>query len=215
LFKPALIGRTSDCDIILDDSSVSRRHARIDLENGQFSIQDLDSFNGVLLNGEKVPQAPFGVSDEIRIGRFTIVVLDESERYYKGRAISYMVEHSEMTADGNQATRNISEEEVTLLGEKRRIINGGRVRSRDNPDNYWFPEDRKLTLGSDAMVAVTGLLMPALAAEVTWDGSAHVVRQLSWRVGVRVNGKKIDESTLKDGDEFTVGSSSFVYNVKV
>lgn len=45
------IGRSRDCDIVLDDAGVSRRHARIVPSDGGWTIEDLGSTNGVLVNG--------------------------------------------------------------------------------------------------------------------------------------------------------------------
>ena len=48
------IGRHPDCDIIIDDASVSRQHARIDSDNGVYYIEDLNSRNGTFLNNESI-----------------------------------------------------------------------------------------------------------------------------------------------------------------
>ena len=49
-----ILGRHPDCQIVLDAAAVSRRHARILREDGQFLIEDLGSRNGTLVNGEKI-----------------------------------------------------------------------------------------------------------------------------------------------------------------
>lgn len=49
-----VIGRGSSCDIILVDSSISRRHARIQKQGDQFFIYDLHSTNGTFVDGELV-----------------------------------------------------------------------------------------------------------------------------------------------------------------
>ena len=49
-----VIGRHPDCDIIIDDASVSRRHAQIENENGVYFIQDLESRNGTFLNSQSI-----------------------------------------------------------------------------------------------------------------------------------------------------------------
>jgi predicted component of type VI protein secretion system len=46
----AVIGRSRDCDVVLDDAGVSRRHAYIRPSDGGWTIEDLRSTNGVLLN---------------------------------------------------------------------------------------------------------------------------------------------------------------------
>lgn len=50
----SVIGRSSDCDVALDVAAVSRRHAVVILETGQFFLEDLGSRNGTLLNGSKI-----------------------------------------------------------------------------------------------------------------------------------------------------------------
>lgn len=51
------IGRDVDCDVCLDDEMVSRRHARVFMQNGRWHVQDLGSRNGTRLDGELVDQA--------------------------------------------------------------------------------------------------------------------------------------------------------------
>jgi hypothetical protein len=51
----ATIGRSRDCDIVLADSNVSRRHAQVlPAAAGSWAIADLGSTNGVLVNGRKI-----------------------------------------------------------------------------------------------------------------------------------------------------------------
>ncbi len=52
---PFVIGRGVGCDLVVPDLSISRRHAEIwSGEGGSFTIRDLDSRNGVFLDGERV-----------------------------------------------------------------------------------------------------------------------------------------------------------------
>ena len=48
------IGRSNDCDIVIDDPRASRRHARIFQHGDYLWLEDLDSRNGIVLNGEKL-----------------------------------------------------------------------------------------------------------------------------------------------------------------
>jgi pSer/pThr/pTyr-binding forkhead associated (FHA) protein len=68
-----LIGRGTDCQIILDDDYVSTRHARVvSGENGIY-LEDLGSTNGSYVNGQRIT-APTTItmSDTIRIGKTTL-----------------------------------------------------------------------------------------------------------------------------------------------
>ena len=50
----SIIGRSSECQIIIADPRVSRRHAMIRKQDGGFYLFDLGSFNGSYLNGSRV-----------------------------------------------------------------------------------------------------------------------------------------------------------------
>lgn len=65
---PILLGRLPECDVQIDDASVSRRHARITERAGGWSIEDLDSTNGVRVNGTNVRQATLQHGDTIELG---------------------------------------------------------------------------------------------------------------------------------------------------
>jgi hypothetical protein len=62
------IGRRATADIVLDDSTVSRRHALVLDRGGGAVIADDRSLNGVFVNGERVREAPLRHGDEVRIG---------------------------------------------------------------------------------------------------------------------------------------------------
>ncbi len=63
-----LVGRDPSCDLVLDDSSASRRHVRLHCENGLFYIEDLGSKNGTLVNNQAVQSAKLNHQDVILIG---------------------------------------------------------------------------------------------------------------------------------------------------
>jgi pSer/pThr/pTyr-binding forkhead associated (FHA) protein len=62
------IGRSRDNSIRLADERASRRHARVDLQQGTFVISDLDSANGTFVNGQRIQRHALRSGDEIRIG---------------------------------------------------------------------------------------------------------------------------------------------------
>jgi pSer/pThr/pTyr-binding forkhead associated (FHA) protein len=53
-YPEVIIGRDPACDLILEDSTVSSRHARLSYHQGHWWLEDLHSTNGTLLNGEPV-----------------------------------------------------------------------------------------------------------------------------------------------------------------
>ena len=65
-----LIGRTPTSDLTLVDDGISREHALIswDPTDDRFTVEDLQSTNGTLVNGKRVRSCPLQDRDEIQIG---------------------------------------------------------------------------------------------------------------------------------------------------
>ena len=70
------IGRSSSCDISVDDSEISRRHAEVTSHEGTLIVRDLDSTNGTKVNGRTIG-APTALTagDVILIGNTEISVV--------------------------------------------------------------------------------------------------------------------------------------------
>jgi predicted component of type VI protein secretion system len=66
----ALVGRSRECDVVLADANVSRRHAEVlPAAAGAWTIADLGSTNGVVLNGRRIQgAAPLQPGDRIALG---------------------------------------------------------------------------------------------------------------------------------------------------
>jgi Inner membrane component of T3SS, cytoplasmic domain len=63
-----VIGTAADCEVVLTDKKVSRKHATIRYEGGEFQIADLDSSNGTFVNDEKVQKHPLIDNDVVKLG---------------------------------------------------------------------------------------------------------------------------------------------------
>lgn len=62
------IGRTEDCDVCVKDDYVSRVHAQVSFENGQWLIRDLKSANGIFVDGKRVEAAAVPKTLTLRLG---------------------------------------------------------------------------------------------------------------------------------------------------
>jgi hypothetical protein len=72
--RGATLGRSRDCEIVLDDSSISRRHAEIRPAGDGWTVADLGSTNGVRLNGRTVQSAQaLHDGDRVELGSTEIV----------------------------------------------------------------------------------------------------------------------------------------------
>jgi pSer/pThr/pTyr-binding forkhead associated (FHA) protein len=63
-----VIGRSSGCDIVVDDPNVSRRHAEVRRLGDGYSLVDLGSTNGTEVNGQRVGETSLMNGDVIGVG---------------------------------------------------------------------------------------------------------------------------------------------------
>ena len=71
--EDALVGRSTDAAVVLDDVTVSRQHAKLTRDGIKWRVQDLRSLNGTYVNKERVESKELKDGDEIQIGKFRFV----------------------------------------------------------------------------------------------------------------------------------------------
>jgi two-component system, cell cycle response regulator len=67
-----LIGRGDDADITISDTSISRRHSKIERIEDEYVLVDLGSTNGLFLNGKKIKEKTLKDGDKIKMGRVVL-----------------------------------------------------------------------------------------------------------------------------------------------
>src|SRR5437879_1252057 len=77
-----VIGRTSECDVVLYDPGVSRKHARIFAEGEGWFVEDMGSSNGTKVNGSIIKKKQLSDGDAVSLGpvvfNFNATFLDEA-----------------------------------------------------------------------------------------------------------------------------------------
>src|SRR4051812_28940076 len=68
-----MLGRSSDCDIYIDDEGVSRHHARLERMPEGFRLVDLGSRNGTFCNGQRIQLWQLRDGDKLQVGSTTIL----------------------------------------------------------------------------------------------------------------------------------------------
>lgn len=70
---PFVIGRGTECDLVLQGKGISRKHVEIVFQSGRFVINDLESLNGLKVNGYKVARVILEEDDVIKLGDISLV----------------------------------------------------------------------------------------------------------------------------------------------
>ena len=139
--KTLSVGRESGNDLVLPGPSVSRRHVRIESSAGGYRIVDLGSGNGVLKDGERVPELDIKPGTVVTLGEYTLrFELDAqsagaAEAQAKpvlliliggGDRIAYPVVHSE-TVVGRSSAAAIRVSETLVSSSHFKIVKRGSV----------------------------------------------------------------------------------------
>ena len=80
-----IIGRTEENDICINHRSISRHHAKIVRENGRYAIVDLQSSNGVRVNGEEYGKVELRRADVVDLGHVRLRFVEPGEDFVFGR----------------------------------------------------------------------------------------------------------------------------------
>jgi len=82
------LGRDAGCDVVIDNAGVSRTHVVILWDDNVFRVRDMNSQNGITVNGRAVKEAVLGYGDVLGIGKFQAQLI-ESEHEITPEAGSY------------------------------------------------------------------------------------------------------------------------------
>jgi pSer/pThr/pTyr-binding forkhead associated (FHA) protein len=98
-------------DICIGDPSISRQHAHVKRREEGYTIYDLKSLNGVVLNGEKISRAVLKDGDVIRLGDVEVRVRIREVSAEESLA---SIEESEITSAEAGAAQPVGEENVEI-----------------------------------------------------------------------------------------------------
>lgn len=73
------LGRHPDSEIMLDDITVSRRHADVERTDSGYIARDSGSLNGTYVNHERIDEAPLRQGDELQVGKFRLVFFERAQ----------------------------------------------------------------------------------------------------------------------------------------
>lgn len=190
--QPLKIGRTPDNDIVIDNLAVSRHHATIELSADGPRIVDQGSVNGLIVDGSQLGEQSVHDGLSVLVGKHTLSF--EAEAGRGGDILPNDTGGFEATIQAT-ATPRIANP-AALIGE----------------DDEKHPIDHAVFLLGKSDIAdirLDGMLIADFHAEIKVENGEHRISHVDGRRKVTVNGEKIAEHLLEDGDVIEIAGKCF------
>lgn len=196
------LGRATTNDIVLVDGRVSRNHARVQCTDDGIILTDLNSANGVWVNGQKVAESKLQPGDTITISGCVIQYLASSPDARE--EVTMINSEDELERTLLEMTVPISINDTSL---PRLTIHA--------PDRTW-----ELPLVDDAyaigrstgnQLTLDYLKISRDHARIERKGNNFILRDLESTNGTYLGGRRIGEHRLQNGDTFHIGPVQLVY----
>lgn len=203
LNKPLVtLGRATTNDIVLIQGRVSRTHAQIQCSQEGITLTDLNSVNGVWINGQKVRETELRPGDKIGISDCILQYLPPADDAREEATLINSEKELELTLA--QMTVPISLNETSL---PRLVVHA--------PDRTWevplTGDEWTIGRASSNNLALDYLKTSRSHARIERKGSDFILRDLQSTNGTYIHDERIEQRTLKNGDTFRIGPTRIVF----
>jgi ABC-type multidrug transport system ATPase subunit/pSer/pThr/pTyr-binding forkhead associated (FHA) protein len=222
-FGEYIIGRSNECDIVLQDLEVSRRHARLCVEpDGSLKLADLGSANGTQLEGSPLPprrETPFEPGDTFRVGPFRILLARVSAIPSAGRPGAPQAQPAPEFPTGE-------DERTVVPGTDEKLANAARIAAAEQKvlhlqiqhpslpvrDFVLMDGSWKLGRGQNCDILIDDPFVSRHHAQITVSGTLVQVTDPGSSNGITINDNRIEKDqpiTLSPGAKFQIGLYTF------
>lgn len=198
------IGRISSNDVVINNLSVSRRHALVKEEDSKFFVEDLNSVNGTFVNGVRITKKQLYDGDEIYIGNHKLIFnAPEAKAVKEGESLT--MEKKTVLID-TTAFQKYQEAIETKTDSPKLLMPGKKPL-------YLTKDIFIIGSGQDADLKLEGMFVGDIHAKIVKEKVGSYSLQHIYPKGLtRVNGSKIDKHMLKDGDEIQISKYRLIFN---
>lgn len=207
------LGRESDCDIKFEPEAVmvSRKHASIRSEGGSYVLEDNNSFNGTLVNEQRISTpTPLYHADEIRLGLGGPVLRFNAPSRVPPKGASLAGQRSVAAgqlADVGGAVPDFGSQTMVFK------IDTAALASDESAQpqllmSLTFGQKKELTIGRGEKndIKLDGLQISNRHARLIQSGADVVIDDLNSTNGVYINGKRVSRQTITPDDAVQIGS---------
>lgn len=217
------IGRARDNDIVIENLSVSRNHARIRRADGKFILTDLNSANGTMVNMVRVTKHEIVDGDLVQIGKHTLAFSTKESSPIAEPPPPAAKPGSMQTVQqpsGGMASVGMASVGAGGAGGDADLPNPGMVCvvKGKQVDQKFRVGRRETTIGraNDNDVRLFDWFVSKKHAQIVRRDNGFYLKDLqSWR-GTTVNGQNVrSEVQLKEGDEITLGTTVLRFSDRI
>lgn len=225
-----IFGRQQNCDVMLESSSISRRHAKLTLNKELVEIEDLGSGNGTLVNQIKIPtkeKTPLKPEDNIRIEEYDIKVqldIDKDSSHERTQPAPNRppLPSSSSTSPNANSTENTDPDilEIKMIKKVLGALDQEKLPSLTvisepfkNKKVVFEENIKKLIIGreSGCHLSLDSSVVSRQHAFIALKWGGYVIKDMDSKNGTFVNGERIEEKSLKDGDEIVFGTLKTIF----
>jgi pSer/pThr/pTyr-binding forkhead associated (FHA) protein len=195
---------------VIDNLAVSRLHAVLEEEKGNYYVRDCDSLNGTLLNNQKIGRARLQDGDEVCIGKHTIVFRRKGGQAVPvGETIQGFDQTMIINTSGDAV--HIPQEQPSLRPKP--VKTPRLIMKTEYGDRVIELKNDTLIIGSDLAsdVVVEGLFVAKKHAEIVREDNRVILRHVKGLRKVSVSGKPVREIELKNNDEIRIAKEEFIF----
>lgn len=252
-----IIGRDPSCHVVLNNASVSRQHAVVQLlQDGRWACQALKDENPLVVDGQITVQTRIiGEGAQLQIGRFFVIFSLESvarqdymsdQKQYEAvcqgcdwKGVLSAVARAPacpkcggdnfMRADDlassvgqgsvlSGPTAYLRPEDLQKMHDRINQAKHARIERLTPgpglPAAYSLSETEACVFGKKGQsnMAIDGFMFGA-PAQITWERTHYVIRKGGLLPGLKVNGEKVTDQALKEGDQIALGKNRFRFTV--
>lgn len=205
------LGRDPSCQVIFAASEimVSRRHAQIRQENNEYVIDDNNSFNGTLVNGQRISSVtPLYHGDDIQLGLGGPILRFDSPGRSAPAGASLPGQRS---VSINQIVGQLSAAPVSSKTMVFNIERGAVKGEGDQPQllmslNFGGKKELSIGRGETNDIKLDGLQISTRHARLVQSGTDIVIDDLGSTNGVYVNGGRVTRQSITESDAVQIGS---------
>ena len=211
-----VIGRGEDADIRVDNPLVSRAHAIVTFREGRWLIEDLESPNGLYVNGKRTKSTRLQVGDRIELGRHVLIFEGTGDSDFDVETMRTQPLDDTTAAEATAILKPLEVEDIQHRVRERMkmhlvlVWDQQRREVKLDQDEYLIGYSDRCTIrlpGKAVFAKEVGLL--------TRDGDTYSLQALSQVNKVRLNDKRVGFAALSDGDRIRIRNVTIRFHQQV